>query len=171
MFFSNSCVWWHYISEFWAGSHLHFTSKISGREIFSKHFNGMLPQWITTSLPTFPTTGVVKVFLLSCRKRNVITKSLWFIVANRNLKNSSAYRACQRNLLGEEVSKNRPRTRPLSAQASTAYSILSTLVSCVDLIHLKSVSDNRRIGKDRKASKDPREETSSIICRHSCWHS
>ena len=66
------------------------------------------------------------LLLLSCKKRNVIIKFLWFKVANRNLKNSSAYRACQRKLLDEEVAQKRSIIRSLSAQASTAYSILST---------------------------------------------
>ena len=86
-------------------------------------------------------TKLVPLFLRSCKKHNVIPKFLWFKVANGNLKNSSAYRACQRTFLDEEVAQKRSKIRSLSAQASTAYSTLSPFVSYVDLTHLKSVSD------------------------------
>ena len=89
------------------------------------------------------------LFLLSCKKRNVIPK-LWFKVANRNLKNSSTYRSCQRKFLDEEVAQKCSRVRSLSAQASTAYSTLSTLVSYAVALTTITASPNKQYLQDNK---------------------
>ena len=87
------------------------------------------------------------LFLLSCKKRSVIPKFLWFKVINRKLKRSSAYYQCQKKLLDEEISHKRSRIRVLTTQVSSTYSDLSSLVQTTDIIHLKSLSDkeNTRI--------------------------
>ena len=93
------------------------------------------------------------LFLLSCKDRNLIPKFLWFKLSNRNLRNSHAYRSCQRKLLDEEIRQKRCRIKSLSNQASSAYSNLSSLVSTIDLVHLKSTSDKenaKRIEKHQK---------------------
>ena len=81
------------------------------------------------------------LFLQSCKKRNVIPKFLRFKVANRKLRRSSAYYQCQRKLLDEEIALKGSRMRVLTTQASDAYSVLSSRVRLIDLIHLKSLSD------------------------------
>ena len=42
-------------------------------------------------------------FLITCKRRSIISRFLWFKVANRRLQSSSAYRQCQHKLLQEEI--------------------------------------------------------------------
>ena len=92
-------------------------------------------------------------FLKNCKNRLVIPKFLRFKVANRRLRNSSAYRQCQNKLLQDEIAAKHARIRILSSQGTVAYSNLAALVSSVDLIHLKSVSDHentKRLNQNQK---------------------
>ena len=43
------------------------------------------------------------------KKRNLITKFLWFKVANRRLRRSSVYYQCQKKLLDEKISQKRSK--------------------------------------------------------------
>ena len=90
-------------------------------------------------------------FLSTCKKRSVIPRFLWFKVANRRLRTSSAYRQCQTKLLQDEINAKHARIRILSAQVTTAHSNLASLVSNMDFIHLKHVSDR---------------ENSKRLCQH-----
>ncbi len=67
-------------------------------------------------------------FLTTCKKRSVIPRFLWFKVANRRLRTSSAYRQCQNKLLQDEINAKHARIRVLSAQVTTAHSSLASLV-------------------------------------------
>ena len=53
-------------------------------------------------------------FLKNFKKRLVIPKFLRFKVANRRLRNSSAYRQCQNKLLQDEIASKHARIRILS---------------------------------------------------------
>ena len=86
-------------------------------------------------------------FLNNCKKKSVVPRFLWFKVANRRLRNSSAYRQCQNKLLQEEISSKHARIRILSAQSTVAYSNLAGLVSPIDFIHLKTLSDRENSKK------------------------
>ena len=85
-------------------------------------------------------------FLSNCKKRSIVPRFLWLKVANRRLRNSSAYRQCQNKLLQEEISKH-ARIRILSAQSTVAYSNLPGLVSTIDFILLKTLSDRENSKK------------------------
>ncbi len=65
-------------------------------------------------------------FLTTCKKRSVIPRFLWFKVANRRLRTSSAYRQCQNKLLQDEINAKHARIRVLSAQVTTAHSSLQS---------------------------------------------
>jgi hypothetical protein len=86
-------------------------------------------------------------FLKNCKKRSVIPRFLWFKVANRRLRNSSAYRQCQLKLLQDEINSKHARIRVLSSQVTVTYSNLAALVSSLDFIHLKTVSDRENTKK------------------------
>ena len=86
-------------------------------------------------------------FLSTCKKRSVIPRFLWFKVANRRLRTSSAYRQCQNKLLQDEINAKHARIRVLSAQVTTSHSNLASLVSNLDFIHLKHVSDRENSNK------------------------
>ncbi len=87
-------------------------------------------------------------FLSTCKKRSVIIpRFLWFKVANRRLRTSSAYRQCQNKLLQDEINANHALIRVLPAQATTTQSRLASLVSNMDFIHLKNVSDRENSRK------------------------
>ena len=79
-------------------------------------------------------------FLSTCKKRSMIPRFLWFKVANRRLRTSSAYRQCQSKLSQDEINAKHARIRVLSAQVTTAHSRLASLVTKIDFIHIKNVS-------------------------------
>ena len=83
-------------------------------------------------------------FLQNCKKQSVI-RFLHFKIANRCLQNSTAYCQCQRKLLQEEIYLKQLRIRILSSQSNAASLHLSSLVSSLDLIHLKTLSDHENI--------------------------
>ncbi|CAB4039072.1 Hypothetical predicted protein, partial [Paramuricea clavata] len=68
-------------------------------------------------------------------------------VANRRLRKSSAYRQCQNKLLQDEINAKHARIRILSAQATTTHANLASLVSTLDFIHLKNISDRENSKK------------------------
>ena len=80
-------------------------------------------------------------FLNSCKKQSVIPCFLRFKVANSHLYNTAAYWQCQKKLLHEEINQKHSHIRILSSQSTTAYSHLVSLVSALDLIHLKTLTD------------------------------
>ena len=86
-------------------------------------------------------------FLNSCKKHSVIPRYLRFKVTNRHLHKTAAYRQCQKKLLHEEINQKLFRTRILSSQSTTAYSHLAFLVSALDLIHLKTLTDQENSRK------------------------
>ena len=86
-------------------------------------------------------------FLSTCKKRSVIPRFLWFKVANRTLRTFGAYRQCQNKLLQDEINAKQARIRVLSAQVTTSHSNLASLVSNMDFIHLKHVSDRENSKK------------------------
>ncbi len=90
-------------------------------------------------------TATRYITLTTCKKRSVIPRFLWFKVANRRLRTSSAYRQCQNKLLQDEINAKHARIRVLSAQVTTAHSSLASLVSNIDFIHLKNVSDREKL--------------------------
>ncbi len=59
----------------------------------------------------------------------------------------SAYRQCQNKLLQDEINAKHAYIRVLSAQVTTAHSSLASLVSNIDFIHLKNVSDRENSKK------------------------
>ena len=136
-------------------SRLRFPPGKSLVAILSNRYNGSLK-----ALRTFQgldlKLGKCKLdflFLLSCKDSNLIPKFLWFKLANRNLRNSHAYRSCQRRLFDEEIRQKCSRIKSLLDQVSSAYSNLSSLVSIIDLVHLKYTSDKenaKRIVKHQK---------------------
>ena len=67
------------------------------------------------------------------------------IVANRRLRNSSAYCQCQRKLLQEEIDLKQSRIRILLSQSHAASLRLSSLISSLDLIHLKTFYERENI--------------------------
>ena len=69
------------------------------------------------------------------------------------MRNSSAYRQCQNKLLQDEINAKHARIRVLSAQLTTAQSVLAPLVSKTDFIHLKHVSDrenSKKLGQHQR---------------------
>ena len=102
-------------------------------------------------------------FLSTCKKRSVIPRFLWFKVANRRLRTSSTYRQCQNKLLQDEINAKHARIRVLSAQVTTAQSRLASLVSNMDFIHLKNVSDREN---SRKLSQHQRVQDRKLF--HLC---
>jgi hypothetical protein len=86
-------------------------------------------------------------FLKACKKGSVIPRFLWFKVANRRLRNSSAYRQCQNKLLQDEIIAKHARIRILSAQITATHANLASLVSTLDFIHLKNISDRENSKK------------------------
>ncbi|CAB4015249.1 Hypothetical predicted protein, partial [Paramuricea clavata] len=68
-------------------------------------------------------------------------------VANRRLRKSSAYRQCQNKLLQDEINAKHARIRILSAQVTTTHANLASLVSTLDFIHLKNISDRENSKK------------------------
>ena len=92
-------------------------------------------------------------FLLNCDRFDVIPRFLNFKVSNRKLRDSVAYRQCQRKLLTQEISAKRTKIKELSELSSTLSSNLSGLVSSLDLIHLKTSSDrenSRNLAQNEK---------------------
>ena len=100
-------------------------------------------------------------FLSTCKKRLVIPRFLWFKVANRRLRTSSAYRQCQNKLLQDEINAKHARIRVLSAQVTTAHSRLASLISNIDFIHLKNVSDREN---SKKLNQHQRVQDRKIFC-------
>ncbi|CAB4045371.1 Hypothetical predicted protein, partial [Paramuricea clavata] len=74
-------------------------------------------------------------------------------VANRNLRNSNAYLQCQRKLLNHEISTKHSRINVLSLEVNEALSYLTSLVSTIDAIHLRSVCDRENTKKLRHHEK------------------
>jgi hypothetical protein len=75
----------------------------------------------------FPLSGFIKYMVAN------------FKVANRNLRNTNTYLQCQRKLLNQEISTKHSRINVLSLEVNKALSNLSSLVSTVYAIHLRSV--------------------------------
>jgi hypothetical protein len=93
-------------------------------------------------------------FVEDCKKNSVIPKFLYFKVANRpNLRNSNAYLQCQRKLLNQELSTKHSRINVLSLEVNEALSNLTSLVSTIDAIHLRSVCDSENTKKLRHHEK------------------
>ena len=67
-------------------------------------------------------------FLSTCKKRSVIPRFLWFKVANRRLRTSSAYRQCQSKLLQDEIDAKHARIR----RNVTNKTILKSYCYCFD---------------------------------------
>ena len=81
-------------------------------------------------------------FLTKCKSHGVIPQFLNFKVTNQRLKSSAAYRQCQRKLLEEEIFNKQCRIRELKIELSTVYGCLADLVSSLDLVHLKTLSES-----------------------------
>ena len=85
-------------------------------------------------------------FILHAKlQETVIPHFLHFKVANCRLQNSTVYRQCQWKFLQEEVDLKQLHIRILSSQSNAASLCLSSLVSSLDLIHLKTLSDHENI--------------------------
>ena len=78
----------------------------------------------------------------SVKSHGVIPQFLNFKVTNQRLKNSAAYRQCQYKLLDEEIFNKHCRICELTTELSTTYSNLANLVSSLDLVHLKTLSES-----------------------------
>ena len=72
----------------------------------------------------------------------VIPQFLNLKVTNQCLKSSAAYRQCQRKLLEEEIFNKQCRIRELKIELLTVYGCLADLVSSLDLVHLKTLSES-----------------------------
>ena len=81
-------------------------------------------------------------FLTKCKSHGVIPQFLNFKVTNQRLKSSAAYRQCQRKLLEEEIFNKQCRICELKIELSTVYGCLADLVSSLDLVHLKTLSES-----------------------------
>ena len=95
-------------------------------------------------------------FLKNCKRLGVFPHFLNFKVANRRLQNSAAYRQCQRKLLDEEIRNKQFRIRELSSEPNQLHPELGKLVSSLDLLHLKFLSDSentRKLSRHEKFNK------------------
>ena len=81
-------------------------------------------------------------FLTKCKSHGVIPQFLHFKVTNQRLKSSAAYRQCQRKLLEEEIFNKQCRIRELKIELLTVYGCLADLVSSLDLVRLKTLSES-----------------------------
>ena len=80
-------------------------------------------------------------FLEECKRSSVIPTFLNFKVSNRQLQDSNAYYQCQKKLLNEEINIKQSKIRVLSNEVTEISAYLSTLVSSIDFLHLRSVCD------------------------------
>ena len=62
-------------------------------------------------------------------------------VSNRQLQDSNAHYQCQKKLLNEEINIKQSKIRVLSNEVTEISAHLSTLVSSIDFLHLRSVCD------------------------------
>ena len=62
-------------------------------------------------------------------------------VSNRQLQDSNAHYQCQKKLLNEEINIKQSKIRVLSNKVTEISAHLSTLVSSIDFLHLRSVCD------------------------------
>ena len=78
-------------------------------------------------------------FLQECKRSSVIPTFLNFKISNRQLQDSNAYFQCQNKLLSEEINIKQTKIRVVSNELAESSEHLSTLVSSIDLLHLRSI--------------------------------
>ena len=89
-------------------------------------------------------------FLGNCIKNNVILKFVQFRLANRDLRESSAYRQCQQKLLKQEIINKKRRVRLVKKDLSSVKNELMFKLKWTDFHY---VSNLFLVGNDRSISK------------------
>ncbi|XP_057292667.1 uncharacterized protein LOC130621400 [Hydractinia symbiolongicarpus] len=113
-------------------------------------------------------------FLESCKVNNVTPNFLNFRVANRNLRNSTAYRKCQLALLDDEIKTKRSRLRVLENTPEILKRSLSETLHYIDFLHITTlflVSNDRSIKRcydtqQKKLHKLGNNETEHVKVGH-----
>ena len=75
-------------------------------------------------------------FLNTCLKNNIIPKFVQFLVSNKDLRNSTAYRQYQIKLLKQEISNKKRNLRTLRRDLTSVRNELSLKLSFIDLNHV-----------------------------------
>ena len=75
-------------------------------------------------------------FLNTCLKNNIIPKFVQFLVSNKDLRNSTAYRQYQIKLLKQEISNKKRNLRTLRRGLTSVRNELSLKLSFIDLNHV-----------------------------------
>ena len=79
------------------------------------------------------------MFLLECKKNNLIPKFLQFKLAKRHLYNSVVYKKFQIKLLEEEIRANRKRINILEKDTKRVKEELQGTLSCLDFSYICSL--------------------------------
>ena len=89
-------------------------------------------------------------FLENCIKNNVIPKFVQFLLANRDLRESSAYRQCQQKLLKQEIINKKRGVRLVKKDLSSVQNELMFRLKWIDFHHVCHLF---LVGNDRSISK------------------
>ena len=89
-------------------------------------------------------------FLENCIKNNVIPKFVQFRLANRDLRESSAYRQCQQKLLKQEIINKKRGVRLVKKDLSSVQNELMFRLKWIDFHHVCNLF---LVGNDRSISK------------------
>ena len=106
-------------------------------------------------------------FLDNCNRNNVTPKLVQFQVANKDLRNSSAYKQCQTKLLKEEISNKKRLTRLLEKDLLSARNDLMCKLRWVDFNHVCNLfllDNNKALRKHQKIQKKKFGKLSEISC-------
>ena len=106
-------------------------------------------------------------FLDNCNRNNVTPKLVQFQVANKDLRNSSAYKQCQTKLLKEEISNKKRLTGLLEKDLLSARNDLMCKLRWVDFNHVCNLfllDNNKALRKHQKIQKKKFGKLSEISC-------
>ena len=95
-------------------------------------------------------------FLNTCLKNNIIPKFVQFLVSNKDLRNSTAYRQYQIKLLKQEISNKKRNLRTLRIGLTSVRNELSLKLSFIDLNHVYNLF---LIGNDKAILKHSKFKT------------
>ena len=95
-------------------------------------------------------------FLNTCLKNNIIPKFVQFLVSNKDLRNSTAYRQYQIKLLKQEISNKKRNLRTLRRDLTSVRNELSLKLSFIDLNHVYNLF---LIGNDKAILKHSKFKT------------
>ena len=95
-------------------------------------------------------------FLNTCLKNNIIPKFVQFLVSNKDLRNSTAYRQYQIKLLKQEISNKKRNLRTLRRGLTSVRNELSLKLSFIDLNHVYNLF---LIGNDKAILKHSKFKT------------